>query len=104
LEQYRRLTKTGKYDVSREEPLYVRRGECDVLRDVVSPDPSPSEAAQAGDRLAQLTAGRGQREIDVLTLRQEGLTLVEIAAQIGMDERSVRRIIASVRSQMEKCP
>jgi RNA polymerase sigma-70 factor (ECF subfamily) len=100
-EQYRRLTRTEKYDVSREERLYIRRGDREVLRDVVSPDPSPSDAAQAGDRLEQLTAGRSQREVEVLTLRQEGLTFVEIAVQTGMNERSIRRIIASVRSRME---
>jgi RNA polymerase sigma-70 factor (ECF subfamily) len=100
-EQHRRLTRTEKYDMSREERLYIRRGDRDVLRDVVSPDPSPSDAAQAGDRLEQLTAGRSQREVEVLTLRQKGLTLVEIAVQTGMNERSVRRVIAAVRSRME---
>jgi RNA polymerase sigma-70 factor (ECF subfamily) len=103
-EQHRRLTKTEKYNVSREERLYIRRGNRDVLRDVVSPDPSPSDAAQAGDRLKQLTAGRSQAEVDVLTLRHQGLTLIEIAARTGMNERSVRRVIASVRSRMEARP
>jgi RNA polymerase sigma-70 factor (ECF subfamily) len=101
-EQHRRLTRTEKYDLSREERLYVRRGHHDVLRDVVSTDPSPSDRAQAGDRLEQLTAGRSEREVEVLTLRQEGLTLVEIAVRTGMNERSVRRVIASVRSWMER--
>jgi RNA polymerase sigma-70 factor (ECF subfamily) len=101
-EQHRRLTRTEKYDLSREERLYVRRGDHDVLRDVVSTDPSPSDRAQAGDRLKQLTAGRSEREVEVLTLRQEGLTLVEIAVRTGMNERSVRRVIASVRSWMER--
>jgi RNA polymerase sigma-70 factor (ECF subfamily) len=101
-EQHRRLTRTEKYDLSREERLYVRRGDHDVPRDVVSTDPSPSDTAQAGDRLEQLTAGRSERDIEVLTLRQEGLTLAEIADRTGMNERSVRRVIASVRSWMEE--
>jgi RNA polymerase sigma-70 factor (ECF subfamily) len=57
-EQHRRLTKTEKYDLAREERLYVRRGDRDVPREVVSPEPSPSQAVQASDRMAQLTAGR----------------------------------------------
>jgi RNA polymerase sigma-70 factor (ECF subfamily) len=101
LEQHRRLTRTEKYDVSREERLYVRRGDREVLREVVSPDPSPSETAQAADRLEQLIAGRSQREIDVLTLRRQGLTLAEIGVRTRMDERSVRRVIESVRSRLE---
>jgi RNA polymerase sigma-70 factor (ECF subfamily) len=100
-EQHRRLTRTEKYDLAREERLYVRRSGRDVLREVISPDPSPSETAQAGDRLEQLTAGRSQREIEVLNLRRQGLTFEEIAAQLGIHERSVRRIIESARSRME---
>jgi RNA polymerase sigma-70 factor (ECF subfamily) len=101
LEQHRRLTKTEKYNLAREERLYVRRGDREVVRDVASADPSPSETAQADDRLEQLTAGRSQREIEVLMLRRQGLTHGEIAARTGMNERSVRRVIESVRFRME---
>jgi RNA polymerase sigma-70 factor (ECF subfamily) len=100
-EQHRRLTRTGKYDLSREERLYVRCGDRDVPRDVAAPDPSPSQAAQASDRMAQLTAGRSPRSVDVISLRREGLTFDEIAAQTGVNERTVRRIIKSARSRME---
>jgi len=100
-EQHRRLTKTEKYDLSREERLYVRRGDRDVPREVVSPDPSPSQTVQATDRLAQLTAGRSQREVDVISLRRQGLTFDEIAGRTGVNERTVRRIIDSARSRME---
>lgn len=100
-EQHRRLTRTAKYNVGREERLYISRGDREVPRDVASPDPSPSETAQASDRLAQLVAGFGPREIEVLTLRRQGLTQAEIAQQIGMNERSVRRIIELFRSRWE---
>ena len=100
-EQHRRLTRTDKYDVLREERLYIRRGDRDVPREVVSPDPSPSQSAQAGDRLAQLTAGRSQHEVDVIGLRRQGLTFEEIAAATGVRERTARRIIDSARSGME---
>jgi RNA polymerase sigma-70 factor (ECF subfamily) len=100
-EQHRRLTRTEKYNLAREERLYVQRGDREVVREVVSPDPSPSEAAQEGDRLEQLTAGRSQREVEVLLLRRQGLTFEEIAARVEMNERSVRRIIESARSRLE---
>jgi len=105
-EQHRRLTKTEKYDVSREERLYVRRGDRDVPREVVSPDPSPSQEAQETDCMTQLTAGRSQREVDVISLRRLGLTFDEIAIRTGVNERTVRRIINSARSRMEahRCP
>ena len=100
-EQHRRLTRTEKYDLSREEQLYIRRGDREIVREVASPDPSPSETMQAADRLEQLTAGCSQRDIDVLTLRRHGLTHVEIAERIGMDERSVRRFLEAFRSRLE---
>jgi RNA polymerase sigma factor (sigma-70 family) len=100
-EQHRRLTRTEKYDVAREERLYVRKGDREVPRDVVSPDPSPSSAAQVADRMAQLTAGRSPLEIEVITLRRQGLTFVEIADRTGINERAVRRVIESVRSMVE---
>ena len=95
------MTKTEKYDVTREERLYVRRGDRDVPREVVAPGPSPSQAAQASDRMAQLTAGRSPREVDVISLRRQGLTFDEIADRTGINERTVRRIIDSARSRME---
>jgi RNA polymerase sigma factor (sigma-70 family) len=100
-EQHRRLTRTRKYNIWREERLYIRRGNQDVPREVVSPDPSPSQAAQASDRLEQLTAGRSQREVDVIRLRRQGLTFAEIASVTGVNERTARRIIESARSEME---
>ena len=45
-EQHRRLTRTEKYNVTREQSLYIRRGDREVLRDVISPEPSPSEEVQ----------------------------------------------------------
>jgi RNA polymerase sigma factor (sigma-70 family) len=99
--QHRRLTRTAKHNLAREEPLYVSRGDQQVMREVASPDPSPSETAQAGDRLEQLMAGFGPREIEVLTLRRQGLTHAEVAERIGMNERSVRRIIELFRSRLE---
>jgi RNA polymerase sigma factor (sigma-70 family) len=100
-EQHRRLTRTEKYDLAREERLYVRRGDREVPREVVSPDPSPSQAVQATDRMAQLTAGRSPLEIEVLTLRRQGLTFAEIAERTGINERTVRRVIETVRSAVE---
>ena len=103
-EQHRRLTRTEKYDLAREERLYVRRGDRDVPREVISPEPSPSQAAQASDRLEQLTAGCSPLEVVVITLRHQGLTFAEIATQTGVNERTARRIIDSARSRLETHP
>jgi RNA polymerase sigma factor (sigma-70 family) len=103
-QQHRRLTRTAKHNLAREEPLYITRGDREFRREVASPDPSPSEKMQASDRLKQLTAGFGPREIEVLSLRRQGLTYPEIAERVGMHERTVRRIIALFRSRLEGRP
>jgi RNA polymerase sigma factor (sigma-70 family) len=100
-EQHRRLTRTAKHNLAREEPLYIARGDREVAREVASPDPSPSERVQADDRLEQLTAGFGPREIEVLSLRRQGLTYAELAERTGIHERSVRRIIELFRARLE---
>ena len=55
----------------------------------MSPEPSPSQTVQADDRLMQLTAGRGPGEVAVIRLRHQGLTIDEIAARTGFNERTV---------------
>jgi DNA-directed RNA polymerase specialized sigma24 family protein len=100
-EQHRRLTKTEKCDLGREESLYIRRGDRDVPREVVSPDPSPSQTVQADDRLAQLTTGCAPGQVAVIRLRHQGLTIDEIAARTGFNERTVRRFIEAARVRME---
>ena len=100
-EQDRRLTRTAKYELAREEPLYVRRGDRGLERELPAAAPSPSAAVQASDRLAFLTAGRPPREVEILTLRHDGLTIDEIADRLGVNERTVRRTIEAARERME---
>jgi RNA polymerase sigma factor (sigma-70 family) len=100
-EEHRRLTRTKKHALAREQRLYVRRGSRDVERELISPEPSPSQAVQASDQLAQLVATCSPREVQVIVLRHQGLTFEEIAARTGVNERSVRRIIDEARARME---
>jgi RNA polymerase sigma factor (sigma-70 family) len=100
-QEYRRRTRTRKYDIGREEPLYVRRGDRDVPRELPADDPTPSEAVQADDRMDQLTAGRSPTEVRIVELRREGLTIDEVAARLDLHEKAVRRVIDSLRSRVE---
>jgi RNA polymerase sigma-70 factor (ECF subfamily) len=100
-EQHRRLTRTEKHAINREVQLYVRRRGKEIDRALVASDPSPSDAVQASERLAQLTAGCTPRDAQVITLRHQGLTFREIGLRTGINERSVRRVIEEARSRME---
>jgi RNA polymerase sigma-70 factor (ECF subfamily) len=100
-EEHRKLTRTEKHSLAREQSLYVRRGSQEVELDLISPEPTPSQAVQASDRLAQLVTGCSQLEAQVITLRHQGMTFDEIARRTAVSERSVRRIIDDARERME---
>jgi RNA polymerase sigma-70 factor (ECF subfamily) len=99
--EHRRLTRTVKRELAREERLYLTRGEREFERPLISPEPTPSQTLQASDRLAQLITGCNPSEVQVITLRHQGLTFDEIAKRTRISERSVRRIIDEARSRME---
>jgi len=100
-EEHRRLTRTKKHALAREQSLYVRRGSREVELALISPEPTPSQAVQASDRLAQLVARCSPLEAQVITLRHQEMTFDEIARRTGVSERSVRRIIDEARERME---
>ncbi len=100
-EEHRRLTRTKKHALAREQSLYVRRGSRELELALISPEPTPSQAVQASDRLAQLVARCSPLEAQIITLRHQEMTFDEIARRTGVSERSVRRIIDEARERME---
>ncbi len=100
-EEYRRRTRTRKYELAREERMQVRPGGFDETRELAATDPTPSQEAQATDRLKQILKGRTPQEAEAIELRRQGLTFEEIAARTQMHERTVRRLITELREQME---
>lgn len=103
-EEHRKRTRTRKYDLGREESLYVRRGGRDEPREVAGHDPTPSQDVQARECLDRLLAGRSPVEVQVIQLRQEGRTYAEIEERTGMGERSIRRVIDALRERLEARP
>ena len=100
-EEHRRLTRTRKYDVGREESLYVRKGNREVPRDLAASDTTPSQVVQGRDTLAKMMEGLGARDREVIDLRRKGLKYEEIAGRLGMHEAAVRRVVEAVRRRME---
>jgi RNA polymerase sigma-70 factor (ECF subfamily) len=100
-QEFRRRTRTRKYDIAREEPLYIRKGDGVVPQELVGTDPTPSEEVQAGERLEQMVTGRSPTEIQIVELRRDGLTFDEIGVKVGLHEKAVRRVIESLRARWE---
>jgi RNA polymerase sigma-70 factor (ECF subfamily) len=75
-----------------EQPL----GETEPGRLPSSPSPHASELAEAAELWQRLLALCPAEHHQILRLRQQGCTLVEIARETGMHEGSVRRILRNL--------
>jgi RNA polymerase sigma-70 factor (ECF subfamily) len=82
--------------VDREEPL----GEGDPWHELPSPQPRPSEVAQAGDLWERILARCPPEHRPILGLKRQGYSLAEIAGQTGLHPDSVRRILRTLARQL----
>src|SRR5215471_13617392 len=82
--------------LEREAP----RGERDRQDDLPSPQPRPSELAQAGDLWERILAHCPAEHRPILRLRRQGYSLVEIAERTELHPDSVRRILRTVARQL----
>jgi RNA polymerase sigma-70 factor (ECF subfamily) len=67
---------------------------------VPAPEPRPSEWAQAEEVWQKILALCPPAHQEILRLRREGLSRVEIAARTGMNEGSIRRILRGLARQV----
>jgi RNA polymerase sigma-70 factor (ECF subfamily) len=63
---------------------------------VTGREPTPSQLAVAQEKWEQLLEGQPPRHQRILTLVRQGYTQQQIAQELGVDERTVRRVIRKV--------
>ena len=63
---------------------------------VTAREPSPSQLAVAQEKWEQLLQGQPPRYQRILTLVRQGYTQQQIAQELGVDERTVRRVVRKV--------
>ena len=91
VEENRRRLATTKHDIRRERSIDDSRM---VNRPrLIAKGPTPSEIAIAEEQLERLIKDQPPHYKRIVQLRGEGLTYEEIAQEVGMAARSVRRII-----------
>ena len=83
------LCRKHRNALAREEPLTE---DCPAST-LASVSPRPSEVAQRNELWERMLALCPPSHHDLLRLKQEGLTLAEIASRTGLHESSVRRIL-----------
>ena len=64
-------------------------------------EPTPSEAAMLIEIVGRLMSGLPEEDRAVLTLHLQGCTIAEIKAQTGRAMRTIRRILARIRRQLQ---
>jgi len=64
--------------------------------------PTPQEAAVLADTLEQVLRGLEQPERAIIELSLQGYSVLEISAQLGRAERTVRRVRELVRKRLER--
>ena len=66
------------------------------------PNPTPAEAAAFGDQFQQLLDSMDEEERQIIDLKLQEFTHEEVAAQLGLSERTVRRIFKRVQSKLAR--
>ncbi len=89
-------------DVQREVPLAADPDASAADWQVLTKDPTPSEAARLAETVEQLMSGLSPRERDMLALSLQGYTTPEISARVGRSERTVQRLLLRVRGRLEE--
>jgi RNA polymerase sigma factor (sigma-70 family) len=87
----RRRCATEKCNVNRERSL-DGSGAREAAR-LASREPTPSQQAIAGENWNQLLKGQPLRYQRVLIMLRQGYTQRQIADELGVDERTVRRVL-----------
>lgn len=95
----RRFMNTAAHDVKREEPPDGNREA--LMEQLPSRLPTPSETAVGNELWDRFQADLPIHYQQVVRMRSEGATFVEIAAAVGMDESAVRRILNRLRERFE---
>jgi RNA polymerase sigma factor (sigma-70 family) len=99
VDECRKFLTTEKYNVNRELSL-----ESSTVREILlhnTNQPTPSETAVAKEEWDRLLENQPSHYQRMLRLRGNGATFTEIAQQLGVDEKTVRRVIKKLSERLD---
>ncbi len=99
IEVVRQRMKTQKYNINRERPLEAAAPDAAA---VASRDPTPSQVAIANDEWRRLLADLPARYQRMLELLREGHTQKDIARELGVNEKTVRRVLEKLNGEPDR--
>jgi RNA polymerase sigma-70 factor (ECF subfamily) len=69
----------------------------DLVQDLLSPEPTPEEANVFLDQLEHFLTKQRPQDRQIIEMRMQGYTDVEIAAKLEITDRSIRRVMERIR-------
>jgi RNA polymerase sigma factor (sigma-70 family) len=96
VEAVRQRLQTQKYNINRERAL--EEGAVYSAETLVAREPSPAEIAIAREEWARLLAGQPEHYQQILAGLRDGETQQTIAEHLGLNERTVRRVLRKIAS------
>jgi RNA polymerase sigma factor (sigma-70 family) len=101
VDECRHRLKTQKRDIRREQPICTDASEEIPVR---SREPAPSQVAIRNEQWQRMLDGLPTRYRRILELRVTGETQENIAGQLGISERTVRRVLSKLQAQVGAVP
>ena len=90
---------TQKANVNRERPL---EGDLAQGETLAGRDPAPSQVAIAKEQWERMAQGIPSHHREILELCAAGETHQRIADKLGVNEKTVRRVLRKLQSRLEK--
>jgi RNA polymerase sigma-70 factor (ECF subfamily) len=91
----------AKRDMKHEEGS-GHETERDRLLEVMDREPSPEEASTFLDELESILEQQRPQDREIIDLRMQGFSNVEIAEKLGISDRKIRRLMERLRGQAEQ--
>jgi RNA polymerase sigma-70 factor (ECF subfamily) len=96
------LLRAARRDVRREAAADGASATSTWQFEAASDEPRPDEAVALAELLEQVMTELTERERDMLSLRLQGYSTEEIAQSVGRTERTVQRLLQSIRARWER--
>jgi len=94
---HRKRCRLQRHNVNREHSL--DGSAAFQAEKVAARQPTPSQLAVAQEKWKQMLEGQPPRHRQILTLVRQGYTQQQIARELGVDERTVRRVVRKLASE-----
>jgi RNA polymerase sigma factor (sigma-70 family) len=99
INECRKQLQTQKRDLTRERSLFDSATE--KVIPVAANCPTPSEVVVAKETVEQLVEGHPTVYRRILQLRTNGSTFEEIAGELGVNEKTVRRVVKRLEARID---